>query len=94
LQVELSLDTELSALPVAALGVVSKYIRKESNYKPDSVSGAEAEPLRQRAVLSHLLSQNTLSAERLLRRLHNVRKWVWKAFKGPTIVINRNQNNL
>ena len=73
MQVESSLDTELSALPVAALGVVSKYVKKESNNKPDGVSGAEAEPLRQRAVLSHLLSQNTLSAERLLRRLHEVR---------------------
>ena len=76
MQVESCLDTELSALPVAALGVVSKYVKKITNNKPDSVSGTEAEPLRQRAVLSHLLSQNTLSAERLLRRLHKVRKRV------------------
>ena len=50
---------------------------------PDGVASAEAEPLRQRAVLSHLLSENTLGAERLLGRLL---KWI------RTSIRTRNNN--
>ena len=38
---------------------------------PNRISGTEAEPLRKRTVLSHLLGENSLGAERLLRRLQN-----------------------
>ena len=40
--------------------------------KPDGVSGSQSEPLGNGTVLSHLLCEDSLSTERLLRRLRNV----------------------
>ena len=42
-----------------------------NTHLPNGVSSTQTEPLRKRTVLSHLLSENTLGAERLLRRLYN-----------------------
>ena len=52
-----SLEAELGAAPVATLGVVA-----------DGVVGAHANPVRDGAVLLHLLAQLLLDAERLLGR--------------------------
>ena len=42
---------------------------------PDGISSAKAEPLRKRTVLSHFFGENSLSTERLLRRLfHRLEK--------------------
>ena len=51
------------------LPTVRKMAHTCLNDLPDGVSSAQTEPLRQRAVLSHLLGENSLSAEGLLRRL-------------------------
>eukprot|EP00591_Stephanopyxis_turris_P012820 CAMPEP_0195516618 /NCGR_PEP_ID=MMETSP0794_2-20130614/8047_1 /TAXON_ID=515487 /ORGANISM="Stephanopyxis turris, Strain CCMP 815" /LENGTH=62 /DNA_ID=CAMNT_0040645265 /DNA_START=51 /DNA_END=239 /DNA_ORIENTATION=- len=52
-----SLQTNLCAAPVAALDVVT-----------DGVVRLQAEPLGDRAVLAHLLSESALGAEGLLGR--------------------------
>ena len=55
--IALSLQAELGAAPVAALGVPT-----------NSVVGAHADPLRNLTVLRHLLRERPLRAESLVRR--------------------------
>ena len=56
-QIVLRLDAEFSATPVTTLRVV-----------PDGVACPQADPLRDRAVLLLLLSENLLDLKRLVRR--------------------------
>ena len=42
------------------------YIHKAFKYIPNSVVSAHANPMRDRAILFHLLAQNTLGFERLV----------------------------
>ena len=45
---------------------------RQNRSLPDGVISTKAEPLRERAVLSHLLSEDSLGAERLLGRLFSL----------------------
>ena len=70
------LDAELSATPVAPLGVVAVENQHESDTDkthwqpvvPDGVASAEADPLGDGAVLALLLGQDLLDLERLVGR--------------------------
>lgn len=68
----LDLDTELRALPVTTLRVVSISISECALALPNRVTGAQTEPLGNGTVLSHLLREDSLSAERLLGRLQKM----------------------